>query len=93
MSQRPKLTLDQERAKFAWSKAGECQNFIGEYTNVAKSTASLIMNSGLMQTFAFLRAKESDEHRALLAHLLKWLGIRFMSVYASTLSPPFPNLL
>lgn len=71
-----KLTLDQQRAKYAWEKAEEAaqHRIIEEYTNLAKSVASLIMNSGLMQTLAFLQAKKDDQHEVLKAHLCKWLG-------------------
>jgi len=89
MSQKPKLTLDQQRAQFAWNKCGEVTRFIKEYTNAAKSTASLIMNSGLMQTLAFLKSKNTDEHKALLAHLLKWLDIRFLTKKEESDPPKF----
>lgn len=77
-----KLTLDQQRAGYAWEKAEEASHLIYEYTNLAKSVASLIMNSGLMQTLAFLQAKSSRDHpqyEVLLVHLTKWMGMRFMS--------------
>lgn len=71
-----KLTLDQQRAKYAWEKAEEAAQHhrINEYTNLAKSVASLIMNSGLMQTLAYLQSKKDDQHKLLLLHLIKWLG-------------------
>ena len=74
------LTLDQQRAQRAWNDITEVdeKGKLKEYTSLAKSTASLIMNSGLMQTLAFLqakaKAKSQDEHELLLQHLLKWLG-------------------
>lgn len=73
------MTLDQQRAQYAWDKSSEAVagHFIDEYTRSAKSTASLIMNSGLMQTLAFLKSKKENEHKALLAHILKWLDIRY----------------
>ncbi|MBN2700044.1 MAG: type III-B CRISPR module-associated protein Cmr5 [Methylothermaceae bacterium] len=73
------MILDQQRAAYAWKKTEDAQGFIGDYNNVAKSTASLIMSSGLMQTLAFLKSKDSDEHKALLSHLLKWLDIRYLT--------------
>lgn len=73
-----RLTLDQRRAKYAWVKATEAadRHMIDEYTNLAKSVATLIMNSGLMQTLAFLQSKEKpgDQHQMLKMHLCKWLG-------------------
>lgn len=70
-----KLTLDQQRANYAWEKAEEAaqEHIIDEYTNLAKSVASLIMNSGLMQTLAFLQAKKDLQHNALKTHLCEWL--------------------
>ena len=90
-----KLTLDQQRAEFAWKKTKEAADghFIDEYTNVAKSTASLIMNSGLMQTLAFLRSKNSSEHKALLSNLLKWLDIRFLTRNETSAPPSFEAVM
>ncbi len=69
------LTLDQQRAKYAWRRVewAASKNRIKEYTNLAKSTASLVMNSGLMQTLAFLRSKNQPEHKLLLNDLCEWL--------------------
>jgi CRISPR-associated protein Cmr5 len=93
MSQQPKLTLDQKRAKYAWEKANEAAKVdIEKYTNLAKAVPSLIMNSGLMQTFAFLNAKDEQIHTILLNNLTKWLGIRFMSI-AENAPPPHFELL
>ena len=53
------MTLDQKRAQRAWDNvtvAAE-HHVTGAYTNLAKAVPSLIMNSGLMQTLAFLQAK------------------------------------
>ncbi|MFQ5660348.1 MAG: type III-B CRISPR module-associated protein Cmr5 [Gammaproteobacteria bacterium] len=72
------MTLDQQRAQYAWKKAEEAAQHriisISDYTNLAKSIASLIMNSGLMQTLAFLQSKNDDQHKMLLCHLTRWLG-------------------
>ena len=72
-------TLDQQRAKYAWEKVEEAarQGCIKEYTNLAKSTASLVMNSGLMQTLAFLQSKSQPEHKLLRKDLRRWLGRTF----------------
>jgi len=89
------LTLDQHRSRYAWEvarKAAEME-IIGEYRILAKSVASLIMNSGLMQTLAFLQAKEKktepDHHRALKEHLCRWLG-RVLGESASGTASDFP---
>ena len=47
------------------------------------------MNSGLMQTLAFLKTKKNSEHKALLAHILKWLDIRFLTKNAQSDIPDF----
>lgn len=89
MSQQPKLTLDQERAKYAWGKVERIgkqkepkkeKELIDSYTSLAKSTPALIMGSGLMQTLSFLKAKidpkknENDQpHFFLLVDLLTWI--------------------
>ncbi len=70
------LTRDQKRARYAWEKAEEAgrRGSIDAYTKQAKSVAALIMNSGLMQTLAFLQAKNGEEHEMLKIHLCRWLG-------------------
>jgi len=81
---RPKVTVshrskesdknkEQQRAEHAWRKArlGVAQHG-KDYINDAKGLPALIMNSGLMQTLAFLERKE-DRHRLLSAHLREWL--------------------
>ena len=89
------LTLDQKRANFAWTKTKDAVDgqFIGAYTNAAKSTASLIMSSGLMQTLAFLKSKGSNEHKALLSNLLKWLDIRFLTKNEDSAPPSFEAVM
>lgn len=74
-------TLEQRRAEHAWNK---CENLLsgpykyefGEYTNVAKGLPSLVMNSGLMQTMAFLEQK-TDMHKQVGKDLREWLNERF----------------
>lgn len=70
------LTLDQQRAEYAWQAAQRAaqEGLIDKYTNLAKSVASLIMNSGLMQTLAFLQSKKDEQHDILLHDLCQWLG-------------------
>jgi len=76
-----KLTLDQQRARYAWRNAEEAAGVdtISDYSNLVKTVATLIMGSGLMQTFAFLKSKtktgeETEQHALLIKHLCKWLG-------------------
>ena len=77
----PKPTLEQRRAKDAWEKSEGCGK---EYVNLAKGLPALIMNSGLMQTMAFLHEKgsNSSQHhcRVLAEHLRAWLHERFPEV-------------
>jgi len=69
-------TLDQKRAEYAWDQVSQAaQNrIIADYTREAKGAPVLIMGSGLMQTLAYLRAKDKPQHLALLGHLCRWLG-------------------
>jgi CRISPR-associated protein Cmr5 len=84
------VTHDQKRAKFAWEKVEEAATVdIEKYRNLAKAVASLIMNSGLMQTLAFLQAKDEHHHRILKIHICKWLGRTLEGVPAG--SNRFPS--
>lgn len=68
------VTLEQQRAQFAWQCAQEgIQIASDEYRNLAKAAPALIMNNGLMQTLAFYQSKDKDHHRALAAHLRRWI--------------------
>jgi CRISPR-associated protein Cmr5 len=68
-----KETLEQRRARHAWQKAQEgIQKHGKDYVNVAKGLPALIMNSGLMQTLAFLHQK-GGAHEQLAGHLRDWL--------------------
>lgn len=69
-------TLDQKRAEYAWEQVSQAaqQCIIADYTREAKGAPVLIMGSGLMQTLAYLRAKDKPQHLALLGHLCRWLG-------------------
>lgn len=66
-------TLDQRRAQYAWDKTGTARN-IEDYTNLAKAVAALVMTSGLMQTLAFLQAKDKPHHQEVRDHICRWLG-------------------
>lgn len=71
-------TLEQQRAADAWRCAKNCS---ASYTRLAKGLPALIMNSGLMQTVAFLEEKGRKErnghHDKLGADLRCWLAKRF----------------
>ncbi|GIX29860.1 MAG: hypothetical protein KatS3mg124_0332 [Porticoccaceae bacterium] len=72
----PRPTLEQQRAQDAWKV---CQLFNREHVRVAKSLPALIMNSGLMQTLAFLHEKRGA-HEELAKHLRDWLARRYPNV-------------
>jgi CRISPR-associated protein Cmr5 len=66
-------TLEQKRAQFAWECAQKGISAHGkDYVNDAKGLPALIMNSGLMQTMAFLQEKKGC-HEMLGQHLRNWL--------------------
>ncbi|MCE2461536.1 MAG: type III-B CRISPR module-associated protein Cmr5 [Pseudomonadales bacterium] len=73
-----KLTMEQRRAKDTWEKS---EGYRSDHVNLAKGLPALIMNSGLMQTMAFLHEKgsrDSQRHcRDLANHLRGWLHERF----------------
>lgn len=68
------VTLEQQRAQFAWDCAKEGTAVAGdEYRNLAKAAPALIMNNGLMQTLAFYQDKGKPQHMALAGHLRRWI--------------------
>jgi len=71
-----KLTLEQKRAEDAWKKAEEgLALHKKDYMNDAKGLPALIMNSGLMQTMAYLHQK-GGRHEVLAQHLRDWLHLQ-----------------
>jgi len=62
-------TLEQKRAQDAWEKSAEYKI---EHVKLAKSLPALIMNSGLMQTMAFMHGK-GNAHEQVAKHLREWL--------------------
>lgn len=67
-------TLEQQRAAFAWKSVNAVSPQVREeYKNLAKAMPMMVMNSGLMQTLAFLNEKGKDHHRALLEHVIHWV--------------------
>ena len=70
-------TLEQERAKHAWSCVQEVKDkpFAGDYRTIALKVPSLILTNGLGQTLAFLRSKPDRPHfQMLYRHLVNWIG-------------------
>ena len=70
------LTLEQQRAADAWSKA---EKYETEHVNFAKGLPALIMNSGLMQVLAFCHEK-GGHCEVVASHLRTWLNHRFNAV-------------
>lgn len=69
-----RITLEQQRAQFAWQCAQEGIPVAGaEYRNLAKAAPALIMNNGLMQTLAFYQDKGKPQHLALATQLRRWI--------------------
>ena len=73
MNKQLKPTLEQQRAHDAWIKA---QGRGKDYVNLSKSLPALVMNSGLMQSLAYLHSKDGNHHKQLEDHLRSWLGKR-----------------
>ena len=85
-----KPTLEQRRARDTWDKSQGCTD---EYMKLAKGLPALIMNSGLMQTLAFMQEKgskgaSSPHYKVLSGHLRSWLRERFPD-----LPPDFPGFM
>lgn len=93
---KPRLTLEQQRAQDAWACAEKAMQQLGigyeKYVDLAKSVPALIMNSGLMQVLAFLheksldkktgKPKPDDPHTVIGQHLREALHKRFSDVPA-----------
>lgn len=67
-------TLEQRRASYAW----KCVNGVPtenrrDYTNLAKAAPMMVMNSGLIQTLAFLNEKGKTHHVELMKHVAHWI--------------------
>ncbi|HLQ86503.1 MAG TPA: type III-B CRISPR module-associated protein Cmr5 [Salinisphaeraceae bacterium] len=79
MGKQQAMTLEQQRAAFAW-RCARAQTAGNDYVNLAKGVPALIMNSGLIQVMAHLYAKGNKgnkQHGELEQHLRQWLASRF----------------
>lgn len=70
-------TREQQRAAYAWT----CVSAVDpkardDYTNLAKAMPMMVMNSGLMQTLAYLNEKGKPHHQALLEHVTQWITMQ-----------------
>ena len=72
------MTLDQQRARFAWGKAKERMEHQKAYATVAKSAPAFIMANGLMQALAFYQSRKNDEAKQLTADIAEWLQRRML---------------
>lgn len=92
MAQTPTPTMEQQRSAFAWAASEQGIQQAGDkYMKLAKGAPVLIMNSGLMQTLAFLSDKKEAQHRQLLQHILQWLAGRFDGEATNHAQHPFPR--
>lgn len=74
-------TIEQERAHFAYEKIEEInrlqENKKKEYKQLVRGLASMILQNGLGQALAFLKAKgkksKEDRHNILYDHINLWL--------------------
>lgn len=70
-------TLEQQRAQFAWEHVRQCEPaYLDRYKPLSKGAPALIMNNGLMQALAFYEYKGESHHKALSAHIRRWLRER-----------------
>ena len=93
-AQDKKPTLEQQRARDAWSK---CEKYSDKHVKFAKGMPALIMNSGLMQVLAFCYdkgQKEAQVHYEEVARDMRiWLRSRFPSLFPSADFTPFMDAL
>lgn len=67
-------TLGQKRAEFAFGKVNAFKEKpkATEYKSLVKGFGSMIMNNGLGQSLAFLKAKKKDHHLELYKNINEW---------------------
>ncbi|MCX8082696.1 MAG: type III-B CRISPR module-associated protein Cmr5 [bacterium] len=71
-------TIEQERAKFAFTKIQDVKNKNNkEYKSLSRGFASMILQNGLGQSLAFLKAKGKDHHLMLYEHINEWCKVKF----------------
>jgi CRISPR-associated protein Cmr5 len=70
--------LEQQRARYAWSKVEGVKGggYAKEYRALVRSAGADIQTSGLGQTLAFWKSKDSDAHSKLYEHVSGWVGKR-----------------
>ena len=72
------LTLDQQRAKYAWERAEKNRPHGKTYVNFTKSAPAFIMVNGLMQALAFYESRKKNDKAAheIVTDVVNWLGLR-----------------
>lgn len=76
----PLKTLEQERASFAYKCVIAIKNdekLKKEYKSLVRGFSSMILQNGLGQALAFLRAKGGTHHKKLYEHINSWLKEKF----------------
>lgn len=67
-------TIEQKRAEFAYNKIIEVKNTGNkDYKSLARGFSSMILQNGLGQALAFLKAKKKEHHLAIYNHINLWL--------------------
>lgn len=77
-------TLQQQRAKFAYDCVSEIKQqdnnkLKKEYKSLVRGFSSMILQNGLGQSLAFLKAKGEQHHNKLYEHINLWLRNKFAS--------------
>ncbi|HQG29413.1 MAG TPA: type III-B CRISPR module-associated protein Cmr5, partial [Candidatus Ozemobacteraceae bacterium] len=75
------MSLEQQRAKFAWEKAKASPN---DFTSLAKGAPALIMGNGLMAALAFWNSRKTEQGNHLVTALLGWLKERRLAPAGTT---------
>lgn len=81
----PVRTIEQERASYVLNALNDIrtENQQKEYGSLARGFGTLILNNGLGQALAFLRAKDKNSRNSaywnLYKHISIWLGLRIRS--------------
>ena len=80
------MSLEQQRAADAWARTSGCDQ---AFVSLAKSVPALIMNSGLMQTLAFLESKKDPQHKRLARDMRRWLAGQFRERFGGEDEPDY----
>lgn len=84
------MSLEQQRAADAWERTSGCDK---AFVSLAKSVPALIMNSGLMQTLAFLESKKDPQHKDLARAMRRWLAGQFRERFGGADEPDYQTFM